>query len=91
MLNMQELSRAFAKTTWQQADRSVGEWAGRSKGRDISARLSHCAGSRFEKASRNLNIKSIGVPESPHFILGGYDRVGDLSRVMMVSQKPSWS
>lgn len=57
----------------------VREWAeaggeGESKHRDISARLSHGAGSCFEKASRNLNIESIGVPESPHSILWGYDR-----------------
>lgn len=71
MLNIQELSRSFAMTTGSRLTGAVGEWAGKSKGRDISARLSHRSGSRFEKASGNLNIKSIGVPKSSHSILGG--------------------
>lgn len=46
------------------------EWARKRKGRDISARLSHCTCALFERASRSLNIQSIKSPQAQP---GDYD------------------
>lgn len=52
MINIQELSRSFARSIWQQAGGGVGG----GMGVDISARLSHYSSSLSEKASKSLNI-----------------------------------